>query len=99
MGLRAWSRNPKLRAPCRRKRIRRGPQRSLSPSRMNAVEGTTLPSSSCASERNQEDGFLGCSVEREKSRLEMGPQEDREMAKLSLMFEEKTVKEVPVGNR
>src|SRR6266849_6286086 len=52
-----------------------------------------------ASARNPGDGFHGCAQGRGKMRPETVPQEDSKMAKLSLMFEKKLVKEVPVGSR
>jgi pSer/pThr/pTyr-binding forkhead associated (FHA) protein len=45
------------------------------------------------------DGFRGCVEGRVTKRPETAPQEGSEMAKLSLMFENKLVKEVPVGTR
>src|SRR4051812_36688972 len=59
----------------------------------------TLPSWSCALAPNSGDGFLGCVPGREKKRPATVPQEESDMAKLSLMFEKRLVKEVPVGSR
>src|SRR5213594_2328164 len=44
-------------------------------------------------------GFRGCAVGRINLKAEMASPEVDDMAKLSLMFEEKLVKEVPVGSR
>src|SRR6202007_1045862 len=44
-------------------------------------------------------GFPGCAAGRKNLQAEMVPPEVNNMAKLSLMFEEKMVKEVPVGTR
>src|SRR4029077_11371799 len=79
--------------------MRPGPRKSLSNWPTTAAAWTTLPSLSCAWVRNPEDGFLGCAAGRGIKQPETAPQEDCKMAKLSLMFDAKTVKEVPVGSR
>src|SRR5690349_8829645 len=63
------------------------------------VARTTSRSSSCGSARNLRDGFHGCAPGRESTGVGTVRQEESEMAKLSLMFENKLVKEVPVGSR
>src|SRR5260370_20594641 len=77
----------------------RAPRRNWSDWRTIAAARTTSPWWWCASARNPGDGFHGCAQGRGKMRPETVPQEDSKMAKLSLMFEKKLVKEVAVGSR
>src|SRR4029077_11588200 len=99
MGARAWSSSRKLRARCRPSRMRRKPRRSWWILPTTAAVPTTSQWSWCALERSPRVGFRGCARGRGDMRPETVPREEDSMAKLSLMFENRLVKEVPIGSR
>src|SRR5260370_27810862 len=94
-----WSPSLKWLELFRRSMILSAPLKSSSNTLTKAAVSTTFRSSSFLSSLHPKAGFPGCAAGRSNLQAEMVPLEVNDMAKLSLMFEEKMVKEVPVGSR